>query len=186
MKFTQKTLVYIIIGILSATTISGTIFSLNSIKTISFHKRTDLIIYPLSSDYEQYSQGNFSGIEFSSYNLSVFLDEDTSTVAGNLTVDYYNDDSVNFTQIPFHIYASGMRFDERPGYIEIVNVTTLEDPKEEFAFDFLNSSQLMWVNLTTDLEPGNRISFIISFNTTLPDAGIDRANDHGLSLMDGI
>lgn len=179
MKFKQKNLVYFIIGILSGTTILGTIFSLNGIQTVSFYEETDLITQPLSSDYEQFSKGNFSGYEFSSYNLSVFLDEDTSTVAGNLTVDYYNDDPVNFTQIPFHIYASGMRYDQRPGYIDILNVTTLEDPKEELAFDFLNSSQLMWVNLTSDLEPGNRTSFIISFNTTLPDGGIDRANEHG-------
>ena len=179
MKFKQKNLVYLIIGILSAITIFGTIFSFNGIQTASFYKETDLIAQPLSSDYEQFSQGNFSGFEFSSYNLSVFLDEDTSTVAGNLTVDYYNDDPVNFTQIPFHIYASGMQFDQRPGYIEILNVTTLEDPKEELAFDFFNSTQLMWVNLTSDLELGNRTSFIISFNTTLPDGGIDRANEHG-------
>ncbi|MFX1530613.1 MAG: M1 family metallopeptidase [Promethearchaeota archaeon] len=182
MKFSQKILVYIFIGILSATTISGALFSINGIKTISFHKENNLITYPLSSDYEQYSQGNFSGVEFSSYNLSVFLDEDTSTVAGNLTVDFYNNDPINFSQIPFHIFASGMRFDERPGYIEILNITTLEDPKKELAFDFLNSSQLMWVNLTSDLEPENRISFIISFNTTLPDGNsekLDRAGDYG-------
>ncbi|MFX0082200.1 MAG: M1 family metallopeptidase [Candidatus Hodarchaeota archaeon] len=179
MKFKQKTLVYLIIGILSATTILGTIFSLNGIQIINFYEETELITYPLCSDYEQYSQGNFSGVEFSSYNLSVFLDENTSTVAGNLTVDYYNNDPVNFTQIPFHIYASGMRYEKRPGYIEILNVTTLEEPKKELAFDFLNSSQLMRVNLTSDLEPKNRTSFIISFNTTLPDGGIDRASDHG-------
>jgi len=182
MKFKQKNLVYLVIGLISAIFILETIFSFNGIKTIRFYKETDLITQPLSSDYEQFSKGNFSGYECSSYNLSVFLDEDTSTVAGNLTVDYYNDDPINFTQIPFHIYASGMRYDHRPGYIEILNVTTLEDPKEELAFDFLNSSQLMWVNLTSDLEPGNRTSFIISFNTTLPDGGIDRASDHGEDL----
>ena len=182
MKFSQKTLVYIFIGILSSTTISGVLFSINGTKTISFHKENDLFTYPLISDYEQYSQGNFSGVEFSSYNLSVFLDEDTSTVAGNLTVDFYNNDPVNFSQIPFHIFASGMRFYERPGYIEILNVTTLEDPKEELAFDFFNSSQLMRVNLTDNLQPGNRTSFIISFNTTLPDGGLDRASDHGTDI----
>lgn len=179
MKFKQKYLVYLIIGILSASTISGTILSFNGIQTINSYEEIDFIKQPFSSDYEQFSQGNFSGYEFSSYNLSVFLDEDTSTVAGNLTVDYFNDDSVNFTQIPFHIFASGMRYFQRPGYIKILNVTTLEDPREVIAFDFLNSSQLMWVNLTSDLEPGNRTSFIISFNTTLPDGGIDRASDHG-------
>jgi len=179
MKFKQKNLVYLVIGLISAIIILGTIFSLNMIQTVRFYKETDFNAQPLSSDYEQFSKGNFSGYEFSSYNLSVFLDEDTSTVAGNLTVDYYNDDPVNFTQIPFHIYASGMQYNIRPGYIEILNVSTLEDPKEELAFDFFNSTQLMWVNLTSDLEPGDRTSFIISFNTTLPDGGIDRASDHG-------
>jgi len=182
MKFKQKNLVYLTIGLISAIIILGAIFSLNGIQTVSIYEETDFNVQPLSSDYEQFSKGNFSGYQFSSYNLSVFLDEDTSTVAGNLTVDYYNDDSVNFTQIPFHIYASGMQFDKRPGYIEILNVTTLEDPKEELAFDFFNSTQLMWVNLTSKLEPGNRTSFIISFNTTLPDGNsekLDRASDYG-------
>ncbi|MBA7641983.1 hypothetical protein ES703_49669 [subsurface metagenome] len=179
MKFKQKNSVYLVIGLISAIFILGTIFSLNGIKTIKFYKETDFNAQPFSSDYEQFSKGNFSGFEFSSYNLSVFIDEDTSTVAGNLTVDYYNDDPVNFTQIPFHIYASGMQFDKRPGYIEILNVTTLEDPKEELDYDVYSNIQLMWVDLTSDLEPGNRTSFIISFNTTLPDGGIDRASDHG-------
>jgi len=72
-----------------------------------------------------------------------------------------------------------MEYDTRPGYIEILNVTTLAEPKEELPFEVFNSTQLMWVNLTSELEPTNRTSFIISFNTTLPDGGIDRANEHG-------
>jgi len=147
--------------------------------TTIYPENLDIAPQPVLSNYEQFSKGNFTGYEFSSYNLSVYLNEDTCTVAGNLTVDFYNDDPVNFTQIPFHIYASGMEYDTRPGYIEILNVTTLGAPKQELAFDFFNSTQLMWVNLTTKLEPTNRTSFIISFNTTLPDGGIDRANEYG-------
>ena len=133
----------------------------------------------LSSNYERYSKGNFSGFECSKYNLSVFLSEETSTVAGNLTVDYYNDDPVNFSRLPFHLYPSGMEYATRPGFIEIINVTTLENPRTELPFEVLSGQQLMWVNLSSELEPEHRVTFCISFNTTLPDGGIDRANEHG-------
>ncbi len=182
MKFKQKNLAGVIIVILSVIISLGTLISSNSIYTVKFKDGSDLYNHPILSDYDQFSQGNFSGYEFSYYNLSVYLDEKTSTVAGNLTVDYYNDDPVNFTQIPFHIYASGMQFDKRAGYIEILNVTTLEDPQEQLDYDVYSNIQLMWVNLTCNLEPGNRISFIISFNTTLPDGNsekLDRASDYG-------
>ena len=179
MKFKLKNLAGVIIIILSVIMSFSILISSNSIRTVKFKDESDLTDLPILSDYNQFSQGNFSGYEFSNYNLSVFLDEDTSTVAGNLTIDYYNDDPLNFTQIPFHIYASGMQFDKRPGYIEILNVTTLGDPKEELDYDVYSNIQLMWINLTDTLEPGNRTSFIISFNTTLPDGGIDRANEYG-------
>lgn len=179
MKFKQKNLNRIFIILLTTSILIGTLFSSNSIQTTNLQEVNQLNSKPFLSNYEQFKTGNFTGHEFSSYNLSVYLDEDTCTVAGNLTVDFYNDDPVNFTQIPFHIYASGMEYDTRPGYIEILNVTTLGAPKQELAFDFFNSTQLIWVNLTTKLEPTNRTSFIISFNTTLPDGGIDRANEYG-------
>ena len=134
---------------------------------------------PIASNYEEFSKGNFTGYEFSSYNLSLYLNEDSSTVEGNLTVDFYNNDPVNFTQLPFHIYPSGMRFDTRAGNMDILNVTTLEEPRQQLDFEVFSGIQLMWVNLTSTLQPTNRTSFIISFNTTLPDGGIDRANEHG-------
>jgi hypothetical protein len=133
----------------------------------------------IPSNYDQFKNGNFTGYEFSSYNLSFYLDEDSNTVAGNLTVDFYNNDPVNFTQIPFHIYPSGMEYDTRPGYMEILNVTTLEEPKEQLQFEVYSNIQLMWINLTSVLEPTTRTSFMISFNTTLPDGGIARANEYG-------
>jgi len=138
-----------------------------------------LIPIPKSSNYEQFSIGNFTGYEFSYYNLSVMLNETTSSVLGNLTVDFYNDDPVNFTQLPFHIYASGMQYETRPGYIDILNVTTLEEPKIDLDFEVFSDDQVMWINLTEELEPTERVNFTISFNTTLPDGGIDRANAHG-------
>jgi len=176
MKFNQKNLFILIIFILTPAFLIGSIISLNR-NQLADQKNIKYQLF--TSNYDQFSKGNFTGYEFSNYNLSVYLDEDTSTVAGNLTVNYYNADPVNFSRIPFHIYPSGMRYDTRPGYMEILNVTTTEDPKEKLDIDFSNSTQLMWVNLTTGLEPGNRSSFIISFNTTLPDGGIDRANEHG-------
>lgn len=136
----------------------------------------------LPSNYEQYSKGNFSDFECSKYNLSVFLSEVTSTVAGNLTVDYYNDDPVNFSRLPFHLYPSGMEYATRPGFIEIINVTTLENPSTELPFEVLSGQQLMWINLSSELEPEHRVTFCISFNTTLPDGGIDRANEHGTDI----
>jgi len=116
---------------------------------------------------------------FSSYNLSVIMDESKSMVEGNLTVDFYNNDNVNFTRIPFHIYLSGMQFITRPGGIVIVNVTDVDNPNISFPFDVYPLSQLIWVNLSETLEPQKRAQFIIQFNATLPDGGIDRANSHG-------
>jgi hypothetical protein len=134
---------------------------------------------PFPSDYNDFKEGNFTGYEFSSYNLSVYLNEDSSSVVGNLTVDFYNNDPVNFTKIPFHIYPSGMEYESRQGYMEILNVTTLVEPKEQLYYEVHSGIQLMWVNLNSILQSSNRTSFIISFNTTLPDGGIDRANDYG-------
>ena len=127
-------------------------------------------------DYPKLAQvsGNFSR-----YNLSVIMDEASSSVKGNLTVNFYNDDSVNYTRIPFHIYLSGMDYDTRPGLIEIVNVTDLDNPNIAIPFEVYSNQQIMWVNLTANLEPQKRAEFIIQFNATLPDGGIDRANSHG-------
>ena len=180
MKLKSIHLATLFIITISTTFFLGTLFSFTGNQIGQVHaEEKNLTSQPKTSDYEDFILGNFSGHEYSSYNLSVYLDEDTSTITGNLTVDYYNDDPLNFTQLPFHIYPSGMEFKNRPGYLEILNVTTLEDPKEALDYDVYNSTQLMCINLTETLEPGNRTTFIISFNTTLPDGGIDRANEYG-------
>ncbi|GAG75939.1 unnamed protein product, partial [marine sediment metagenome] len=67
----------------------------------------------------------------------------------------------------------------RPGLIEIVNVTDLDDPNILFPFEVNSSQQIMWVNLTENLEPLKRAEFMIVFNATIPDGGIDRSNSHG-------
>ena len=122
---------------------------------------------------------------FSRYNLSIILDEVRSSIEGNLTVNFYNDDDVNYTRIPFHIYLSGMGYYTRPGLIEIVNVTALDNPNIALPFEVYSPQQIMWVNLTTNLEPQKRAEFMIQFNATLPDGStlpgevLDRANSHG-------
>ena len=116
---------------------------------------------------------------FSNYNLSVIMDESNSMVEGNLTVDFYNNDNVNLTRIPFHIYLSGMQFITRQGSIVIVNVTDVNNSSISFPFNVHTLSQIMWVNLSETLKPQKRAKFIIQFNATLPDGGIDRANSHG-------
>lgn len=130
------------------------------------------------ADYGEFSVGNFTGTEFSHLNLSVKLNEVSSTVEGNLTVDFYNDDPVPFSRIPFHLYPSGMLYESRQGNITILNVTTTSEPAQEMSCNVLWEQQLMWVNLTEALQPGERTEFHIEFVTTLPD-GLDRANAHG-------
>ncbi|MHA1933290.1 MAG: hypothetical protein ACW96X_12155, partial [Promethearchaeota archaeon] len=183
MKETMNSKYKILTGLisitLSTTVLLGLTFILNEKYMGKPNNNYNFAGQLIISNYDEYIKGNFSDYECSNYTLSVFLNEKTSTVAGNLTVDYYNDDPVNFTQIPFHIYPSGMQYNTRPGYIEIVNVTTVEDPIEELNFEVFSDIQLMWVNLTSILEPNNRTSFVISFNTTLTNGGIDRASDHG-------
>ncbi len=116
---------------------------------------------------------------FSNYNLTVNMDELNSLVEGNLSVDFYNNDNINFTRIPFHIYLSGMDYDIRQGEIVITNVTDINNPNISFPFNVDSPSQIMWVNLSETLEPQERAQFLIQFNATLPDGGIDRANSHG-------
>jgi hypothetical protein len=116
---------------------------------------------------------------FSRYNLSVVLDEANSFIDGNLTVDFYNNDDINLTKIPFHLYLSGMQYETRPGIIEIVNVTDVNNPSITFPFEVYSNQQIMWVNISEKLEPQKRAHFIIQFNATIPDGGIDRANSYG-------
>jgi len=115
----------------------------------------------------------------SNFTLTVKLHEEEAIVEGNLTVDYYNDDPVSFNQIPFHLYPSGMKYDQRPGNITIYEVKTLDEPQTSLEFEVISEAQLLWINLTETLNPTERTSFFIHFNTTLPDGGIDRANYHG-------
>ncbi len=132
-----------------------------------------------ADDYSRFARGNFSGVHLSKLNLSLSLNETGSSVLGTLLIDFYDGDSVPFSRIPFHLYPSGMAFVSRPGRIDIHSVTTTGDPPEALVFDVSESQQLMWVNLLSAVQPGEYVSLNISFTTTLPDGGIDRAGEHG-------
>ena len=56
-----------------------------------------------------------NALEYSHYNLSVIFYPSNSSVTGNLTVIFYNNDPINFTQIPFHLFLSGMNYLSRQG-----------------------------------------------------------------------
>jgi hypothetical protein len=133
-------------------------------------KPLDQINLPVTSDI---------GVNYSSYNISRVMNEMTSSVKGNLTVDFYNNDPVNITQIPFHLYLSAMYYDIRPGNTVIINVTSINEPKTELIHQISGNSQILWINLTETLEPYNRTQFMIQFNSTIPDGGYDRSNSYG-------
>lgn len=133
-------------------------------------------------DYEEFSKGNFTGVEMSNISLSVILDDVRSTVEGNLTLDYYNGDSVPFSTIPFHLYPVGMRYTDRQGGIQILSVTTTGPSPVVLSHNIEPHGQIMWVDLPAPLVPGNRVSFQILFLTTLPDE-LDRANSFGFDSI---
>ncbi|MFX0036308.1 MAG: M1 family metallopeptidase [Candidatus Hermodarchaeota archaeon] len=120
-----------------------------------------------------------NGDEFSEYNLSVSFNPSTSSISGNLSVNFYNNDPNSFTRIPFHLYLSGMECQSRKGDIDIINVTTVIEPKTPLTFEVNDTAQLLWVDLESTLMPYNRTFFIIEFYSVIPDGGIDRANSHG-------
>ncbi len=117
--------------------------------------------------------------DFSRYNLSVIFDESASSLTGKLSVNYYNNDDINFTRIPFHLFLSGMQYENRMGSIEILNVTSVDLPKTSLSYDVNEAAQLLWVDLDTSLEPNQKAFFEIEFNSIIPDGGYDRANSHG-------
>ncbi|MCP4760519.1 MAG: M1 family metallopeptidase [archaeon] len=118
-------------------------------------------------------------MNFSYYNLSMKLDESNSIVDGNLSVIFCNNDPVSFSRIPFHLYPSGMYYEARKGKIDIIDITISQPPFTSLSYNVHSDEQLMWVNLNSDLLPSQNVSFKISFKTTLPDGGFDRASSHG-------
>lgn len=135
-----------------------------------------------AGDYDRFSRGNFSGVSLSKLNLSLSLNETDSSVRGILLIDFYNGDPLSFSRIPFHLYPSGMAFASRPGRIDIQSVTTAARPPEALTFDVSSGQQLMWVNLPSAVQPDEYASLNISFTTTLPDGGFDRAGAYGTDM----
>ncbi|QEE15506.2 M1 family metallopeptidase [Promethearchaeum syntrophicum] len=167
----------LIMNILLSNLILTSYFIDSSIQTQSDNKILDKF-----SNFESPKSLNdppYESDHLSNYTLSVKLHEENATVEGNLTVDYYNDDLVSFNRIPFHIYPSGMNFTQKSGNITIYEVKTIGESQTFLDFQVISSEHLMWINLTEPLNPTERISFYIHFNTTLPDGGIDRSNYHG-------
>lgn len=130
---------------------------------------------------------NFEDMNLSTLDLSLYLNETDATVHGNMTVNFYNSDSVPFPSIPFHLYLSGMMADTRFGYIEILNARALTPSSVTLAFDVYSADQLMWIHLDEDLLPGNSVIIEIIFESVLPIDSDDRAgvngNDIDSSLM---
>ena len=122
---------------------------------------------------------SLNGEDFSRYNLSVIFDETTSSVTGKLGVNYYNNDNISFTRIPFHLFLSGMQYESRMGNIEILNVNSVDFPKTSLSYEVNVAAQLLWVDLDTTLDPNQRTFFEIDFKSIIPDGGFDRANSHG-------
>ena len=125
------------------------------------------------------SDENYKEMDLSTLNLSLFLNDTDGTVYGNLSIDYHNSDPVSFSRIPFHIYLSGMQAYTRLGSVQIHNVTTLSSSPVPLAYDVFQDQQLMWVNLTEDLQPGNSVGLRISFTSILPIDSNDRAGVNG-------
>ncbi len=125
------------------------------------------------------SNENYEVLDLSTLNMSLILNETAGIVEGNLSIDYHNSDVVPFSRIPFHLYLSGMQAHTRPGSVVIHNVTTLSSVPVMLDFNVFQSQQLMWVNLTEDLQPGNSIGLWISFTSILPIDSDDRAGVNG-------
>jgi len=149
---------------------SGDINIENNISNVNnFHQEVTESKLKFAGDYSN----------FSKYNLSLLFIESSSSVEGNLTVNFYNNDPHNFTQIPFHLYLSGMMYDSRPGSITINDIYKYGNISNKLAYTTYSNDQLMWVNLSDILEPYQRVKFIIQFTSILPDGGYDRANSYG-------
>ncbi len=116
--------------------------------------------------------------ELSHLNLTLRLDEPRSVLEGSIIIDYYNNDPIAFSQLPLHLYPSGMLYENRTGRIDILNVTTTETPATTLTFEVLQDEQLMWIDLDEVVQPGEFTEFKITFNTTIPD-GLDRGNVNG-------
>jgi hypothetical protein len=163
-----------------------TILSLNSLSYIVKAPKIQTNSKEFSNNFKRDFKGipklSSNGGDYSYYNLSIIFNPSTSSVMGNLSVNFYNNDPINYTEIPFHLFLPGMMYETRAGLIEIMNVSTLNQPRKTLNYTVDEISQLLWVNLTSELEPNERAFFEIKFNSIIPDGGIDRANSYGSDI----
>lgn len=115
----------------------------------------------------------------SNYNLSVILNPDQHLVYGNFSLDYINTEDIIFNRIPFHLYINSMGYQYRKGQTTIENVIDTTE-NNNLDFKISETKHLLWIYLTKDLQPNERVNLVITFSTILPD-GVDRANSFGIN-----
>ncbi|MFW9787105.1 MAG: M1 family metallopeptidase [Candidatus Thorarchaeota archaeon] len=125
---------------------------------------------------------NFEDMNLSTVALSLSLNETDATILGNMTIDFFNSDSVAFSSIPFHLYLSGMFAQERLGYIDIHSVTAFTPSPIPLSYDVFSATQLMWVHLNEDLQPNTSVVLKIVFESVLPTNSSDRAGVSGSDI----
>jgi hypothetical protein len=121
-------------------------------------------------------------MNLSSLELSLFLNETNATVNGSMTIDFFNSDPVAFSDIPFHLYLSGMQAYDRLGNITIQRVNELTPSPVPLTFNVSAAEQLMWVHLSEDLQPNSSVVLGITFVSILPTDSNDRGGVTGTDI----
>ncbi len=158
-------------------------YDLSARSTISYQRTgsetSNSII--LSDNYDDFSQGDFSAVNLSSLTLYLSLNESSATINGTLLIDFFNNAPTPIDRIPFHLYTSGMQYNERQGEIIVNNVTAIGSTPAVDNFEVISNDQLMWVNLESDVQPEEFVSLNITFQTLMPD-GQDRSGYYGTDI----
>ena len=111
----------------------------------------------------------YNGSELSNITLELILHDEDHIVEGVMNIDYFNNDPLTFNALAFHTFVDGMKYDTRPGSINIYYVYENGNPGTPLTFETHPEDQYMWVNLSSPLAPKSRVQFEIHFNTTFPD-----------------
>jgi len=135
----------------------------------------------LSDGYDDFTQGDFSDVDFSNITLYLTLDEDDAIVNGTMLIDFYNDAPISIDRIPFHLYTSGMQSELEIAGIYPETVTSIGDSPEVLSIDFFSDPQILWVYFVSDIQPSEYVSLNITFSTIIPE-GQDRCGVYGSNL----
>ena len=122
----------------------------------------------------------YNGSELSNYTFTLYLDEPSYAVNGIMEIDYFNNDSLSFDDLPFRLMVPNMSYDTRPGQIQIHSVLKDGNPSTPLSYQTYPDNGYMRVNLSETLQPKSRTQVQINFTTTFPDGGKDRCNEHEL------